>query len=453
MQAAALAGIGFLIVGEHLSQLPFSDVRVPAFYQEIRADPGDFAVLELPLAWRNGFRVTGALEDSAGKAFMRAQLYQTVHEKRMLSGNTSRNPELQFQYFTEAPVINSLIALETGHDVDAATLAIDKRLAPDVFAFFGIRYVVLRPEAGPKLGPYLLSVLPGLTAWRSEAGVQVYRWAAPAPADTLRIDPATPVARLFFGEGWGELGEKRAWAQRSDTRLLLPMAGDAYTLSLQLNAPINGQQLSVEINGHSSPKLNLTTGSHRYDIALDQALVHPGVNSVNLHWQSLYAQGSVPQSEPSIVVKSAGEEVGDFAHIWVNGRDVSPNRRGLNAAFFGASNVTVSAFDTFESVSESERLSSALSGPLNNGISLAVRDEASQKLTAGAKTALKSLGARTSLGWRWSFAFLRLPQEGFIREDASPIRPAIVSRGERITSPSVAGAVESIGLRRAPDAP
>ena len=69
------------------------------------------------------------------------------------------------------------------------------------------------------------------------------------PADTLRVDPATPMARLFFGEGWGELGEKRVWAQRTDTRLLLPMAGDAYTLSLQLNAPVDGQQLSVELTG------------------------------------------------------------------------------------------------------------------------------------------------------------------------------------------------------------
>src|SRR5205085_2063134 len=113
MRVALGVGVGLLIVGEHLSMLAFSDIRAPAFYQEIRRDPGDFSVLELPLAWRNGFRVTGALEDNAGKAFMRAQLYQASHEKRMLSGNTSRNPELQFQYFTESPVIKSLIALET----------------------------------------------------------------------------------------------------------------------------------------------------------------------------------------------------------------------------------------------------------------------------------------------------------------------------------------------------
>src|SRR5207244_2024341 len=110
-----------LIMGEHFSMLPLSDYRAPSFYQAIRNDPGDFSVLEVPLDWRNSFRVTGTLD----KVFMLSQFYQTIHEKRMLSGNTSRNPELKFQYFTETPVINSLIALESGHDLDAAPLAQD----------------------------------------------------------------------------------------------------------------------------------------------------------------------------------------------------------------------------------------------------------------------------------------------------------------------------------------
>ena len=32
----------------------------------------------------------------------------------------------------------------------------------------------------------------------------------------------------------------------------------------------------------------------------------------------------------NLVVQSAGQEVGDFGHIYVDGQDVSPNERGYN---------------------------------------------------------------------------------------------------------------------------
>ena len=69
-------------------------------------------------------------------------------------------------------------------------------------------------------------------------------------------------------------------------------------------------------------------------------------------------------------------------------------------------------------------------------------------MTPGLSDALQALGVKTKIGWRWSHAFIRFQPYGsenvIVREDASAIRPAIVSIGERITSPSVAGAVESI---------
>ncbi len=132
---------------EHLSiPLPTSNFQIPAVYQTIAQDTGDFTVLEIPLAWRNGFRMTGTIDSE----MMFEQWYQTEHHHPILGGNTSRNPELKFQYFTEAPVINSIIAVETGHTLDDATIQRDRALAPAVLRFFGVRYVVWHSPRDPQ---------------------------------------------------------------------------------------------------------------------------------------------------------------------------------------------------------------------------------------------------------------------------------------------------------------
>lgn len=461
--------ISLLLLGEHWSVLSLSDFRVPSFYQTIRDEPGDFTVLELPLAWRNGFRVTGTLD----KIFMLSQFYQTTHQKKMLSGNTSRNPELKFQYFTEAPVINSLIALETGHDLDAATLAQDKQLAPEVMRFFNVRHIVLRPEAGDRLRPYLETVLPDLKLWREENGVRVYRL-TPSPAERGRagvgIDPRSPMARLYFAEGWGELGEQRVWAQRNETRLLLPVddARVSWSLSLRLTVPAEEQKVSVLVNGSWIGSLDVMSGTHDYVLRVNRQWVESDLNEITLHWTKLYGLAYVKDfgaGWPPLVVKSAGEEVGDFAHIWFLGDDCSLNQRGYNVVLFlpqgyhppcWLTKTGSVSFDTFAYSQAAERMAELLEsvqGPLR--IAIAVRDEASLHRTARLAEALHSIGAKMNPRWRWSYAFISYPDAKgqVIREDASPIRPAIVSIGERITAPQVAGAVEWIEVRPAEGAP
>jgi len=81
--ALVVALIG-LILFEHLATpLPLTDARAPEIYRQIAADPGDFAILSLPIGWRNSFGVLG-VENT------RTQYYQSAHGKRLLSGNTSR---------------------------------------------------------------------------------------------------------------------------------------------------------------------------------------------------------------------------------------------------------------------------------------------------------------------------------------------------------------------------
>ena len=93
------------VIFEHLAApLPLTDSRVPAPYRELAAQPGDFALLQLPMGWRNGFGVFGT-EDT------RVEWYQSVHERPILSGNTSRNPAFKFEYFERLPLLQAIAAI------------------------------------------------------------------------------------------------------------------------------------------------------------------------------------------------------------------------------------------------------------------------------------------------------------------------------------------------------
>ncbi|RIK25879.1 MAG: hypothetical protein DCC55_40360, partial [Chloroflexi bacterium] len=187
--------VGFFLL-EHLSiPLPLNDFRVPTIYRTLAAQPGDFAVLELPTGWRNGARVLGRSD----KLIMMQQWYQTAHGKRRLGGNTSRNPPYKFQYFTNAPLIGDLIALmnaDQGHMqpvIDAEfTLLVQRNrpIAGQVLQDLGVRFVTVHVERSPPaLLRFVDEVLP-LTLveeWQGNdwegnpSTIRLYRVDAPSP--------------------------------------------------------------------------------------------------------------------------------------------------------------------------------------------------------------------------------------------------------------------------------
>jgi len=109
---------------EHLSiPLPLTDARIPEICYQIGAEPGHFAILQLPMGWRNSFGTLGSERTQA-------QYYQTAHHKPIISGNISRNPPFKFEYFRRISLLKSITALELYKEVDAATRERDKELAP-----------------------------------------------------------------------------------------------------------------------------------------------------------------------------------------------------------------------------------------------------------------------------------------------------------------------------------
>ncbi len=454
---------------EHLSiPLPQSDMRVPAAYQTIAADPDDFTVLDIPFAWRNGFRITGAYTTG----FMFGQFYQTVHQKPMVQGNTSRNPELKFQYFTDAPILSSLRALETGHDLPPEQWDADRAIAGDVLRFFGIKYIVVHPETPGYLNnpqatiPYIESVLP-VEKISESPDLILYRVnlpPLPAKVDLLR----SPLRQLYFAEGWG-IPTDTPVAQRKQARLMVPLDGGAKVLryTTQHMNPFN--RIWIEVNGqkfqstnHHSPISPINTQPHFeppvVEIPIPAEAVRAGTNDITLHFETLSPVVSDPY--PVITIVSAGEEAGNLGHIYVNGVDVSPNRRGFNVAIIAEDGtlLNTAAFDTFADPAASHALAEFLAAAPDDAIiAIAVKDEASMQLTQEGVDALKAIGGTVDLRGQFRASYALATEKRWLAENIpameefSPLNPAIIAGDSLgITEPKFAAVFERLEIEASP---
>jgi len=467
-----LATCYVLLVFEPLSTpMPLSNLQVPAIYHDIARDAGNFSVMEIPLAWRNGFRVTGSYRaDSQApidRIFMYAQFYQTTQQHPILNGNTSRNPELKFQYFTEAPVLNSLIAIQTGHEIDATTRARDRELASRVLRFFGARDIIwhapfeqVNRDVANKTRAYIEQIFPVTKIsenYENGRGVVAYRVNESAPNDSLVLKPDDPLARLYFGEGWGALGGDKIIAQRKEAKLFFPVSTPR-DLRLELSGfeSIGGVHWSILVNGveigRQAPPESVSQVA-----TIPKSLLHSGINEIALTFDQTLPITQSPNHQTSIVVRSAGEEQGAFGHIFVNGVDESPNARGYNIVVINPEIFQVEArenFDTFASEQEAERMAQFIA-QIPNGriVAVAASDEASFRLTQVGVDALQTLGAKIDLRnkFRWSHALLATkgsPQTA--REVASETQVSQIIQGAGLLEPAVAAAIGEIRIEPAP---
>lgn len=124
----------------------------------------------------------------------------------------------------------------------------------------------------------------------------------------------------------------------------------------------------------------------------------PDINTViNQRFQgpALIHQNIMDRWEVSI--SSAGKDDGDFAHILVNGEDLSQNKRGFNiVVIFPASGELISeCFDTHGLPEEAEKLSAFIANiPIGSYVLGSIRDDGAKFLGAIARESLVSLGVR-----------------------------------------------------------
>jgi len=467
-----LGAISLLLVFEHLSTpLPLSNLQAPSVYADIARDAGNFSVMEIPLAWRNGFRVTGSYRaDSQApidRIFMYAQFYQTTQRHPILNGNTSRNPELKFQYFAEAPVLNSLLAIQTGHEIDAATRARDKELAPRVLQFFGTRYIIWHTPfeesnraVADNTRAYIEEKFPVTKineSYENGRGTVTYRVNELPANDTLILKPDDPLARLYFGEGWGALGGEKFVAQRNEAKLFFRVSNPR-EMELWLDAfEANTSHWGLFVNGAEIAR-QVPPESKTQRARLPANVLRQGINEITLTFDKTFPITESPNHPLSIVVRSAGEEQGAFGHIYVNGQDASPNLRGYNIVVInpekdGAVEARAN-FDTFGSEQASERMAEFIA-QIPNGriVAVAASDEASYRLTQAGVDALKALGAKIDLRgkFRWSHALLAAKGSPHTaREAASEIQVSQIIQGAGLTEPAAAARIGAIRIEPAP---
>jgi hypothetical protein len=222
-------------------------------------------------------------------------------------------------------------------------------------------------------------------------------------------------------------------------------------VTLRLFAPGEAQQMVVSANGWRSVPLSLNPGWGEYTVGLPAEAVRAGLNEFYLQFDRLYPVASRLQGERStLLVQSAGLEVGDFAHIYVDGEDVSPNQRGYNLAVLSPQgDIQIASFDTHLDPDASKQLAETIEAiPEGHIVAVAVADEASINLGEEAIVALRSVGAAGDLRekFRWSHAVIgeKGAEPGSALEALDGLRPVGVAVGPPVTEPTVAAAVEWI---------
>ncbi len=476
---------------EHLSlPLPLNDFRIPAVYQTIAAQPGDFAVLELPTGWRNGARVMGR----ADVLIMMEEWYQTAHSKRLLGGNTSRNPAYKFQYFSDAPLLGDLIGLMNADQphiapvIDAGWTEIVARncaIAPAVLDFLDVRFVVVHVEKSPpQLLRFVEEALPVtlLEEWRgpdwsgADSTIRLYRVLEPTPALAWTVELATPAGRLHLAEGWSSLdvGGRIRYATRAQPALLLDIPPDRGTLTFDVYGP--ARLTDVRLNGAQISWLAGALEGARQEIVAtvppngaDHPLDRLTLTFQDTPWSSLYIDfltkaigqpvgetGTFLPPGHGLVAVSAGEEVGDFAHIYLTNRafvgaDVALGERGYNLVAVNPQGDLLgrAAFDMLADAANSAALAAWINRwPLGTVIAGAVNDEASVNLGEDAVLALARLGVATDLRgcFRCSHAFVGVlgADKATAREDAALLRPALAIVGLPVDTPEIYGGIGRI---------
>ncbi|MCB0237200.1 MAG: hypothetical protein KDH08_00885, partial [Anaerolineae bacterium] len=195
----------------------------------------------------------------------------------------------------------------------------------------------------------------------------------------------------------------------------------------------------------------------RFDLPPDA--LSQGINELVLRFDRTFPTESlVGASEPTVnlLVESAGLEAGNYAHIWLNGRDISPNQRGYNLAIVDSTTgevLAVDSFDTHSDPSASDGLVRFLQqvkpGQL---LAVAIKDTASDQLSEQAAQTLSALGLTDMRGkFRWAQAAIVAMEETtppVVTEDVDGLQAAAVGIGAGWREPNVAAQVDWLRLER-----
>lgn len=406
--------------------LPLNDVRPSPFYKMLGEDKEDYAILQLPLGWRNSYGMMGIERTMV-------QAYQFEHGKRMLAGNTSRNPDFKFAYFAGIPALKTIADLEKGYTVPLSQVEKDRKSVQDVLELFDIRYLVVHREyVEPETEEYAREILP-LEKVFDDGAIAGYKIKRLFHSEPLLIDFGAPETSMYRGEGWSgnerlEDGTTLNWSDRATSAVYFPNYGqEDLVLKARLkpfvytNMPDQSAELTV--NGKSVGVLRLDREWKEYPLIIPAGFLKKGLNVMEFRFKEIASPNKVlpggfeigktgVKSPVDITIEAAGMMGGDYVRIKVNEQQVSKQGRGYNVITIDPVTGKVlgsQVFDTFGSENESARMARFLEAQTKGTIVVAaVKDDASKSLTMEAVNALRSIGAQGNLKdkFRWSHSLI-----------------------------------------------
>jgi hypothetical protein len=364
--------------------------------------------------------------------------------------------------------------MNADHSYVAPTLAADyptiaaevRQAAPQLFKLLGIRFVTLDLEKSP---PLLVKLVEEALPVR-----QVDQWSGPdwtgapstirlyavdplATTTPLSMDIQTSAAQMYLAEGWSPIGVAGAgrYATRPTVDLLLPRMPKGAHLSLTFGKPtrvkyeyegqpIGEQQglthtiaLPPQANGGDNNEATTRLTLNFEDPAAPISALVPNASPIGTTGVSL-APGH------AILVQSAGEEVGNFAHLWIDGVDYANSARGYNLVALTPDGKVLSTatFDTMtsgHSALMATWLQQWAEGTIVAGAGAdSVADDGGAALDENTIVALQKLGVTGDLRgkFRWSHAFIGVAgtPKGSAVETVQLIRPAAVWLGAPLTA-------------------
>ncbi|MBE7555410.1 MAG: hypothetical protein HS126_30540 [Anaerolineales bacterium] len=376
--------LALLLFDQYSVPLPLSDARIPPVYTQIGAEPDNFTLLQLPLGWRNSYGTLGAEQTQL-------QYYQSAHHRRILAGNTSRNPAYKFDYYANIPLFKALTETELYRPVDETLLQRARLQAPELMALYNIKYLVIHhplPYRKPYEDTYTatrhlaLDLIPHQPEPIYQSpGVQAFAVQPAAVPNPLTLDFGDWRSDPYRGEGWAGNEEIFAatanWATAAEATLFFPVRGSGdHQLSLQI-APFSypgmpQQGVSLLLNNRLLPdSISLHEGWQMIEVGLPEANLVNGLNRLTLRFiQTAQPRRVLPANR---LIGQTGVETpldlelnsgSDFAFITVgfgeDAVDASAHRRGVNVAVIQPQSgqiVAVRGFDTAANTFEAAALS------------------------------------------------------------------------------------------------
>jgi hypothetical protein len=418
------------ILLEHLAiPLPTTDARAPEIYSRIAQEPGDFAIMQLPLGWRNSFGVLGSEQTQF-------QYFQTVHGKPMLGGNISRAPAFKMEYFRRIPLFQALTDLEMYRDVSPETDRAARSQAGALMALYDVRYFITTPpipgrypyqDTWQRTEAYALDALPlEKPAFWEKDGYRAYRVVQPTLALPFHVDLGTADVGPYVGAGWDFRSDEQPyaataiWATDTTAELYLPLSGPTAARLRLAVAPLTYegaavQTLSVSANGTAVLRDHpLSSGWQTVEAAVPTSATRRGPNRITLSFAWAKSPRRVfpdPASRAVIggtgVVSPVNLDVHSFSEAFISafaadGRETkaSIGRRGYNVTVFdqrAGKLLDTAGFDTAANTYEAAALASYLARiPAGRIVILATKGDATANLTPAAVDALRGLGSRVN---------------------------------------------------------